>query len=67
VVLIDFLRVNVEIFVWSPLDMSVTPREVAEHSLDICACSRSVRQHLRRFDKEKRRLEEEVQKLLAVR
>jgi hypothetical protein len=33
--------------------MPGTPREVAEHSLDIRANSRPVRQHLCRFDKEK--------------
>ena len=43
------------------------PREVAEHALDIRAGSRSARQHLRRFDEEKRRaIGEEIQKLLAA-
>jgi hypothetical protein len=31
------------------------PRDVAEHSLDIRAGARPVKQHLRRFDEEKRR------------
>jgi hypothetical protein len=31
------------------------PREVTKHSLDIHANSRTVMQHLRRFDEEKRR------------
>jgi hypothetical protein len=35
VVLVDFLRVNTGIFMWSPSDMLGIPREVAEHSLDI--------------------------------
>jgi hypothetical protein len=35
VVLIDFLRANTDIFVWSPSDMPGIPREVAEHFLDI--------------------------------
>jgi hypothetical protein len=47
--------------------MSSIPREVAEHSLDIHADSRPVRQHLRRFDEEKRKvIGEEVHKLLAA-
>jgi hypothetical protein len=48
--------------------MSGIPREVAEQSLDIHANSRPVRQHLWRFDEEKRRvIREEIHKILAVR
>jgi hypothetical protein len=43
------------------------PRDVAEHSLHIRAGARPVKQHLRRFDKEKRRaIGKEVHKLMAV-
>ena len=43
------------------------PREVAEHSLDIRAGSKPVKQRLCRFDKEKRRaIREEIHKLLAA-
>jgi hypothetical protein len=43
------------------------PRDVAEHSLDIRASARPVKQHLRRFDEEKRRaIGEEVHKLMAA-
>jgi hypothetical protein len=43
------------------------PREVAEHSLDIRAGSKLVKQRLLRFDEEKRRaIEEEIHKLLAA-
>jgi hypothetical protein len=43
------------------------PRDVAEHSLDIRAGSRPVKQPLRRFDEEKRRaIGEEVHKLMAA-
>jgi hypothetical protein len=43
------------------------PRDVAEHSLDIRAGARPVKQHLRRFDEEKRRaIGEEIHKLMAV-
>jgi hypothetical protein len=44
------------------------PREVVEHSLDIRANFRPVRQDLCRFDEEKRRvIREEIHKLLAAR
>jgi hypothetical protein len=43
------------------------PRDVSEHSLDIRAGARPVKQHLRRFDEEKRRaIGEEVHKLMAA-
>jgi hypothetical protein len=54
-VLVDFLRANVEVFAWSPSDMPGIPRDDAEHSLDIRAGARPVKQTLRRFDEEKRR------------
>jgi hypothetical protein len=63
----DFIHANAKIFVWSPSDMPSIPREVVEHSLDIQANSRPVRQHLPRFDEEKRRVvEEEIHKFLTV-
>jgi ribonuclease HI len=66
-VFIDFLRANAETFAWSPSDMPGIPRDVAEHSLDIRAGARPVKQHLRRFDEEKRRaIGEEVHKLMAA-
>jgi hypothetical protein len=66
-VLVDFLRANAEIFAWSPSDMPGIPRDVVEHSLDIRAGARPVKQHLRRFDEEKRRaIGEEVHKLMAA-
>jgi hypothetical protein len=43
------------------------PREVVEHSLDIRAGARPVKQPLRRFDEEKRRaIGEEIHKLMAA-
>jgi hypothetical protein len=66
-VLINFLRTNAEVFVWSPSDMPGIPRDVAEHSLDIRAGARPVKQPLRRFDEEKRRaIGEEIHKLMAA-
>jgi hypothetical protein len=66
-VLVDFLRANAEVFAWSPSDMPGIPRDVAEHSLDIRAGARPMKQTLRRFDEEKRRaIGEEIHKLLAA-
>jgi hypothetical protein len=66
-VLVDFLRANAKIFAWSPSDMLGIPRDVAEHSLDIRAGARPVKQHLRHFDEEKcRAIGEEVHKLMAA-
>jgi hypothetical protein len=67
-VLVDFLRANAEDFVWSPSDMPGIPRNVAEHSLDIRAGARPMKQHLHRFDEEKHRaICEEIHKLMASR
>jgi hypothetical protein len=52
-VLVDFLRANAEVFAWSPSDMPNIPRDVAEHSLDIRAGARPVKQTLRHFGEEK--------------
>jgi hypothetical protein len=66
-VLVDFLHTNAEVFAWSPSDMPGIPRDVAEHSLDIRAGARPVKQTLHRFDKGKRRaIGEEIDKLLAA-
>jgi hypothetical protein len=54
-VLVDILRVNADIFAWSPSDMPAIPREVAEHSLDILPHSRAVQQQLQCFDEERHR------------
>jgi hypothetical protein len=66
-VLVDFLRANADFFAWSPSDMPGISRDVSEHSLDIRAGAQPVKQHLRRFDEEKRRaIGEEVHKLMAA-
>ena len=65
--LVDFLHANADVFAWSPSDMPGIPRDVVEHSLDIRAGARPVRQPLRRFDEEKRRvIGEEIHKLMAA-
>jgi hypothetical protein len=67
-VLIDFLCANIDIFAWSPSDMPGIPREVTEHALEIRAGSKPMKQRLRRFDEEKRKvIDEEVHKLLKAR
>jgi hypothetical protein len=53
-VLIDFLRTNTDIFVWSPPVMPGIPREVTEHPLDILPHSKTIQQWLRCFDEERR-------------
>jgi hypothetical protein len=66
-VLVDFLRANIDIFAWSPSDMPGIPREVAEHALEIRAGSKPMKQRLRRFDEEKRKvIGEEIHKLLEA-
>jgi hypothetical protein len=65
--LVDFLRANADMFAWGPSDMPDIPREVVEHSLDIRASSKLVKQWLRRFDEEKcRAIGEEVHRLLVA-
>jgi hypothetical protein len=67
VVLVDFLRANTDIFVWSPSDMPGILREVTEHSLDILPHSRVVQRQLHRFDEERRRvIGVELRKLLEA-
>jgi len=66
-VLVGFLCASADIFAWSPSDMPGIPREVAEHSSKIRAGSKPVKQRLRRFDEEKRKIiDEEIQKLLTA-
>jgi hypothetical protein len=66
-VLVGFLRANAEIFAWSPSDMPNIPRDVTEHSLDIRAGARPMKQPLHHFDEEKHRaIGEEVHKLMVA-
>jgi hypothetical protein len=66
-VLVNFLRANVDIFAWSPSYMSGIPREIVEHSLDILPHSRAVQQRLWRFDEERRQaIGVELRKLLEA-
>src|SRR4051812_48099244 len=65
--LVEFLRENRDIFAWSPQDMPGVPRELAEHKLHIRPGSKPIKQPLRRFSEDKRRvIGEEIAKLLAA-
>jgi hypothetical protein len=66
-VLVDFFHANIDIFAWSPSVMPGIPRKVAKHTLVIRASSKLVKQRLRRFDEEKRKvIGEEIHKLLKA-
>jgi hypothetical protein len=65
--LVDFLRANIDIFAWSPSNTPGIPREVTEHALEIQVGSKPVKQRLRRFDEEKRKvIGEKIHKLLEA-
>jgi hypothetical protein len=59
--------VNLDVLAWKPSDMKGTPREVAEHKMNIKPGSKLVKQHLRRFNSEKcKATGEEIVKLLSA-
>ncbi|KAK1617808.1 hypothetical protein QYE76_023325 [Lolium multiflorum] len=65
--LVSFLRENRNIFAWSTDDLVVVPRELAEHSLNVRKDAKPVRQALRRFAEDRRKIiGEEVTKLLVA-
>jgi hypothetical protein len=51
--LVNFLRRNKDIFVWSLVEMSVISREVSEHTLNIKPGSRPVKQGMQRFNQKR--------------
>jgi hypothetical protein len=53
-VLVNFLRVNRDIFAWKPADMPGVPRELIEHSLNVDPKATPKRQHLCRFADDRR-------------
>jgi hypothetical protein len=66
-VLIDFLKANLNVFTWKPSDMNGILREVEEHKLNIKPRSKPVKQHLRRFNDDKRKaIGEEILNLLSA-
>ena len=52
--LIQFLRVNRDMFAWKPADMLGVPRELAKHQLKVFPNAKPIKQRLRRFTPEKR-------------
>jgi hypothetical protein len=65
--LVEFLWRNKDVFVWRPADMSGIFWEVTEHTLNIKPGSKSVKQGLRRLNKEKRKtIGKELAKLLTA-
>jgi hypothetical protein len=65
-VLVDFLKVNLDVFAWKPSGMKGIPREVAKQKLNIKPGSKPVKQRLRRFNDEKcKAIGEEIEKLLT--
>jgi hypothetical protein len=56
-----------DIFAWSPVEMSGGHREVTEHTLNIKPGSKPVKQGMRCFNQEKRQaVGEELSRLLAT-
>ena len=54
-------------FAWKPSDMSGVPRELAEHQLKVKPDAKPVKQSLRRFHDERRKvIGEEIARLLAT-
>jgi hypothetical protein len=65
--LVEFLWRNKDVFVWRPADMSGIFWEVTKHTLNIKPGSKSVKQGLRRLNKEKRKtIGKELAKLLTA-
>jgi hypothetical protein len=46
--LITFLRSNIYVFAWQPSDMPEVPREVIDHTLEVCIDVRPMKQKPRR-------------------
>jgi hypothetical protein len=66
-VLVNFLKANLDVFVWKPSDMKGILREVAEHKLNIEPGSKPVKQRLCRFNNDKcKAIGEEILKLLSA-
>ena len=65
--LVSFVRKHVDIFAWKPADMPNVPRELIEHSLNVSATAKPVKQKLRRFAQEKKEaIRVEITRLLAA-
>jgi hypothetical protein len=66
-VLINFLREHIDVFAWKPDDMPDVPWELIEHSLNISATAKPIKQKLRRFTQDKKEaIRVEITRLLAT-
>jgi hypothetical protein len=65
--LVDLLKVDLDVFAWKPSDMMGIPREVAKHKLNIKPGLKPVKQRLHLFNDEKcKAIGEEIMKLLSA-
>ena len=65
--LISFLRRNIDVFAWKPIDMLGVPRELVEHSLNVSLTDEPIKQKLRRFAQDKKEdIRAEITWLLAT-
>ena len=65
--LVSFLREHVDVFTWKSVDMSSVPRELIEHSLNVSATAKPIKQKLRRFAQDKNEaIRVEITRLLAA-
>ncbi|GJV37178.1 hypothetical protein Tco_1409655 [Tanacetum coccineum] len=65
--LCDLLQRNVDVFAWTPKDMTGVPRHVAEHRLNVRECCQPIRQKKRGHAAERNiAINEEVSKLVTL-
>jgi hypothetical protein len=65
--LVDLLKVDLDVFAWKPSDMMGIPREVAKHKLNIKPGLKPVKQRLHLFNDEKcKAIGEEIMKLFSA-
>ena len=65
--LVNFLWEDVDVFTWKPMDMPGVPRELIEHSLNISATAKPIKQKLRQFALDKKEaIRVEITWLLAT-
>jgi hypothetical protein len=65
--LVRFLRDNISMFAWKPVDMPDVPWHLIEHSLNVSKTAKPMKQKLRRFAHDKKEaIRAEVTRLLAA-
>jgi hypothetical protein len=61
------LRENFSVFAWKPVDMPEVPRDLIKHSLDVSKTTKTIKQKLRQFTRDKKEaIRVEVNRLLAA-